>query len=136
MAAKLEERSAALLRAKNFATVSTLREDGSVLAVVVWVDLDEAGEQIILNSAEGRAWPANVARDPRVTITVADAANPYDYLSINGRVVARDTENGDADIDALAKKYLDADSYPFRKEGEVRVTLKVEPEHVTHPQQG
>ena len=35
------------------------------------------------------------------------------------------TDGADAQIDRLAKKYLDADSYPFRKEGEQRVTVRI-----------
>jgi hypothetical protein len=31
-------------------------------------------------------------------------------------------------IDGLAKKYLDADSYPFRQPGEVRVTVVIQPD--------
>jgi hypothetical protein len=48
-------------------------------------------------------------------------------------VVWADThEDGDAVIDALAKKYMDADSYPFRKDGEQRVTFRLTPETVVH----
>ena len=34
-------------------------------------------------------------------------------------------------IDRLARKYLGADSYPFRQPGEVRLTLKIAPERVS-----
>ena len=47
---------------------------------------------------------------------------------MRGTVVERTIDGADAVIDALAKKYLDADSYPFRREGEVRVTIRVEAE--------
>ena len=39
-------------------------------------------------------------------------------------------DGAEAHIDALAKKYLDADTYPMRKEGEVRVTIKIEAEKI------
>ena len=39
-------------------------------------------------------------------------------------------ENADAHIDKLAKKYLDADTYPFRKEGEVRVIVRIQPDRI------
>ena len=43
----------ALLEAPNFAHVATLRQDGTILNVPVWVHIE--GDDVILNSAEGRA---------------------------------------------------------------------------------
>ena len=131
MPATLEQKTIDLLRQKNFAHVATHREDGSILNVVVWVDADADGK-IYLNSAEGRAWPANVARDPKLTISVHNSENPYEYAAISGTVVDSDTTQGDAHIDALAKKYMDVDSYPFRKEGEVRIKYTIEADRVMH----
>jgi hypothetical protein len=88
-----------------------------------------------LNSAVGRAWPSNVERDPRVTVAVYDQSNPYDYVEVRGTAVLR-TEGADDHIDRLAKKYLGADSYPFRQEGEQRVTILVAPVRVRHAKQG
>ena len=39
-------------------------------------------------------------------------------------------EGADAHIDHLAKKYLGADSYPFRMDTETRVIVRVAPEKV------
>ena len=128
MAEKIDGRAAALLEAKNFADVATLREDGSVQTSPVWVDVQDG--RPVLNSAEGRAWPANLQRDPRITMTVQNLENPYEYVTIRGRVIERTHEGADEHIDALAKKYLDQDSYPYRKPGEQRVILRVQPEHV------
>lgn len=67
---------------------------------------------MLLNTAEGRAWRKNVARDPRVTVTVANNANPYEYVSVTGTVV-EDTHNGaDQHINRMAKKYVDQDGEP------------------------
>ena len=95
----------------------------------VWVDYD--GTHIRFNSALGRVKDKNVRRDPRVSIALLDPENPYRYLEIRGRVVEITQTGADAHIDALAKKYLGKDKYPFRKSGEVRVTYKVEPEKVS-----
>jgi PPOX class probable F420-dependent enzyme len=124
----VEGRAAELLNDKNFCVVSTLRADGSVHAVPVWVDL-QAGLPT-LNTAEGRAWPRNLERDPRVTLTVQNLENPYEYAMIRGRVTQRTHEGADAHIDALAGKYLGKDEYPFRQPGEERVIIRVEPEYV------
>jgi PPOX class probable F420-dependent enzyme len=128
MSSKIEGRAAELLNAKNFAVVSTLRADGSVHAVPVWVDLQEGVPT--LNTAEGRAWPRNLERDPRVTLTVQNLENPYEYVAIRGRVSERTREGADAHIDALAGKYLGKAEYPFRQPGEERVIVRVTPEYV------
>ena len=128
MSERIEGRGAELLKGKNFADVATLRSDGSVLSAPVWVDIEDG--RPVLNSAEGRAWPRNLERDPRVTLVVQNIENPYEYISIRGRVAERTHDGADEHIDALAKKYLDVDTYPYRQPGEQRVIIRVEPEHV------
>lgn len=128
MSATIEGRSEELLRAKNFCLVATLRPDGSVHAAPVWVDVQDG--RPVLNTATGRAWPRNLERDPRVTLTVQNMENPYEYVAIRGRVAERTHEGADAHIDALAKKYLDQDAYPFRQPGEQREIIRIDPEHV------
>lgn len=128
MSARVEGRGEELLKAKNFCHVATLRADGSVHVAPVWVDVQDG--RPVLNSAEGRTWPRNLERDPRVTLTVQNIENPYEYVTIRGRVAERTHEGADEHIDALAKKYLDKDIYPAREPGEQRVIIRVEPEHV------
>jgi PPOX class probable F420-dependent enzyme len=128
MSSKIEGRAAELLQHKNFCVVSTLRADGSVHAVPVWVDLQDGLPT--LNTAEGRAWPRNLQRDPRVTLTVQNLENPYEYVAIRGRVSERTHEGADAHIDALAGKYLGQATYPYRQPGEERVIVRVAPEYV------
>ena len=128
MSAKVEGRAAELLEGKNFCHVATLRGDGSVHGVPVWVDVQDGVP--VLNTAEGRAWPRNLERDPRLTLTVQNMENPYEYVEIRGRVAERTHDGADAHIDAMAKKYLGVDEYPLRQPGEQRVIIRVEPEHV------
>jgi PPOX class probable F420-dependent enzyme len=130
MASQLSGRALEIVQGKNFATIATLREDGSVQANVIWVHAED--DSVFVNSAEGRAWPANLRRDPRVTLAVPNWENPYEHVTIRGRAVDITPEGADEHIDFLAKKYLDADSYPFRKEGEVRLKIRIEPERVSH----
>ena len=56
--------------------------------------------------------------------------NPYEYVEVRGKVAERTHDGADEHIDALAKKYLDVDSYPFRQEGEQRVKFTLAPERV------
>ena len=128
MAATIEGRSEELLKAPNFCNVSTFRRDGTIHGVPVWVDVQDG--RPTLNSAEGRAWPRNLERDPRVTLTVPNWENPYEYVEIRGHVAERTHEGADEHIDALAKKYLGQDKYPLRQPGERRVIIRIEPEYV------
>jgi PPOX class probable F420-dependent enzyme len=128
MSTKVDGRGAELLAAKNFCHVATLRRDGSVHEVPTWVDIEDGLP--VLNTAEGRAWPRNLERDPRVTLTVHNEENPYEYVSIRGHVAERTHDGADTHIDTLAKKYLEADSYPFRQPGEERVIIRIEPDAV------
>jgi PPOX class probable F420-dependent enzyme len=129
MSQKIEGRAEELLKAKNFCHVATLRSDGSVHGVPVWVDVQDGLP--VLNTAEGRVWPRNLERDPRVTLTVQNLENPYEYVEVRGRVSERTHDGADAHIDAMAKKYMDADEYPLRQPGEQRVIIRIEPEKVT-----
>jgi PPOX class probable F420-dependent enzyme len=128
MSVKIEGRPEELLKGKNFCTVATLRSDGTVAGAPVWVDTQDG--LAVLNTAEGRSWPRNLERDPHVTLTVQNAENPYEYVEIRGHVAERTHEGADEHIDAMAKKYLDQDSYPFRQPGEERVIIRVAPDHV------
>lgn len=117
-----------LLKKPAFANLATLNADGSPQVTPVWVDFD--GTHVIVNTARGRVKTKNVAREPRVALSISDPENPYRYLGIQGRVVEMTEAGGDAHIDKMAKKYLGQDKYPFRAPGERRVILKIEPEHV------
>ncbi|MBX3569877.1 MAG: PPOX class F420-dependent oxidoreductase [Rhizobiaceae bacterium] len=108
--------------------LTTLNDDGSPSTSPVWVAVD--GDDLIVNSAVGRLKDRNVRRDPRVAFSAVDPANDYHALMVQGRVVEISTEGADDQIDALAKKYLGKDKYPFRQPGEVRVNYRIRPEKV------
>ena len=128
MADKLEGRVRELLEQPNFVAVATIDEDGVPDVKVVWADVD--GDNVVLNSAEGRRWPERLRSQGRATVTVVNHENPYEYAVIKGRL-ADDTHDGaDENIDALAKKYLDKDEYPFRQPGEQRILFRIQPERV------
>ncbi len=117
----------------NHAVVSTLNEDGSIHSTVVWASVEDG--RLAVNSAVGRKWPTNLERDPSITVLVYDETNPYDYVEVRG-TASGTTEGADDHIDRLAKRYLGADSYPFRTPDEQRITYVVEPSLVRHQKQG
>jgi len=122
-----------LLSEPNYAVVSTLNSDGSVLSTIVWISAED--DSVAVNSAKGRRWPTNLERDPRITALVYEAGNPYNYVEIRGRASAT-TEGADEHINALTKKYINQDEYPFRQPGEERIKFVIEPDHIRHQKQG
>ncbi len=125
---ELIESQREFLRNPFVGTVTDLRPDGSPHTTVVWVDVDGDGG-VSFNTAHGRAKPRYIANDGRVSLTVVDPSDPYRWLSVSGRAKLVD-EGADEQIDRLAKKYIGADSYPFRAPGEQRVTVRIEIEKI------
>lgn len=122
----LTDEDIALLEEPQLAHIATVLPSGAPHVTPVWVDTD--GEHILFNTAKGRVKYENLARNPAVGISVADRADDYRNLWVLG--TAEFVEEGaDAHIDKLAKKYLGADSYPFRREDQVRVIVRVTPTH-------
>jgi len=119
-----------LLQEPQLAHFVTLMADGSPQTTPVWVDVEPDGSAILINTADGRVKTQNVERDNRVAVSVADSGNAWRYVLARGTIVERRHEGADAHIDRLAKKYLGKDTYPFRREGEQRVTLVIKPHHV------
>ena len=113
---------------KSFAHLATVNADGTPQVTPVWIDFD--GQHVRFNTARGRVKTRNFERDPRVALSIQDPENPYRYVQVRGRVVEVTEKGADAHIDALAKKYLGQDRYPYRQPGEVRVIVKIAPERV------
>lgn len=128
MAATLTDQAKSLLSQPVLGTLATVSGQGWPQQTPLWVDLD--GDDILVNTAEGRAKAVNVRRDPRVSLCVIDPADPYNVVVVRGSVVEVTTEGADAHIDALAKKYLGLDEYPMRRPGEVRIKVRIRPERV------
>jgi PPOX class probable F420-dependent enzyme len=121
-----------LFEGKNFVFISTLMKDGTPHITPTWVDLEEQdGGYILVNTAIGRIKQKNVLRNPRVALAVIDQNNPYDMVSVRGKVVEQVNGNAaEQHIDKLAKKYLGKDKYPGRSPGEKRIILKIKPEKI------
>ncbi len=127
--AQLSAEQASFLRDNPYyGIVTTLRRDGSPHATVVWVDVDDAGIPSF-NTARGRAKPRHIEHDPRVTLTVVNPSNGYQWVNVTGTARLVD-EGAEAQIDKLAKKYLDADTYPWRSPDEQRVSVPITPERI------
>jgi PPOX class probable F420-dependent enzyme len=122
-----------LLEQPNYCVVSTLNADSSIHSTVVWVSI-EGDDAVAVNSAVGRLWPTNLQRDAQINVLVFESGNPYHFVEIRG--VAEISDGADEHINALAKKYIGQDEYPYRQPGEERIKFVVRPERVRHIKQG
>lgn len=128
MATSFDESTRNLLDGKNFATVATTNPDGSPHTSVVWIQRD--GDSVLFSTTDGRRKARNIARDPRVSLSVFDLANPYHSVDVRG--TAETTVDEDKALPKeLSHKYLDQDP-PFEDpEDVVRLTVRVLPEKIT-----
>lgn len=134
MTVHLSDEVLALLREPSYAQLATLMPDGSPQVTQVWIETD--GEHIIVNTAIGHQKERNVRRDPRVAINLVDPNDQARQAAIRGQVIELTTEGAEDQINALAKKYMGVDEYPFGSPDETRITLKIVPEHVSELQGG
>lgn len=117
-----------MIEGKNFGHIGTLLTDGSPHVTPVWVDHE--GDLVLVNTSMGRVKQKNMARDPRISISIVDQNNPYDRIVIQGRVVSQTNNGAEAHIDKLAKKYTGANKYQRSAPTEKRVIIKIEPSRI------
>lgn len=112
---------------RNFAALTTLMPDGQPQTQLMWVHADD--DHLLINTEVERQKFRNAERDPRVTVTVFDAENPYRYVEARGRVVESVTgEEARANIDELSQKYTDG---PYGQPiGSDRVILRIAPHKI------
>ena len=117
-----------LLQEKQIAHFVTIMPNGAPQITPVWVDVEDDGSHVLINTSDGRVKTGNIERDPRVAVSVTDAENPYRAVSLRGRVVERRKEGAIHHINQLAWKYRNA-NYNFRNPGdaEARVILRIKP---------
>lgn len=115
----------------RFATLATLDPDGTPRQAVIWYRLDADG-RIAVNSADGRRWPANLRRDPRCSLVIADPADGYSFVAVSGRVaeVIDEQAIAQADIAGMARRYhaddpAAADESIARFRTQHRVTFRI-----------
>jgi len=102
--------------------VATVEPDGSPQTSVVWIRAD--GDDLLFSTIKGRRKHANLTRDPRVSVLVLDAGDPYSYCEIRGTAELTDDPQAEL-IEELSVKYT-GESFGERP-GEQRVVVRVRP---------
>ena len=127
----LDEDTVRLAKGKNLATVVTLMPGGQPQALLTWVDTD--GEHVLVNTEPQRQRAKNVERDPRITVLIHSAENPWDWSEVRGHVAGTTTgEEARRHIDELSRKYVGTEyRNPIGPRG--RVILRIAPDKVNTP---
>ena len=117
-----------LMASKALAHLATTMKDGSPQVTPIWFDFTDG--KVRVNSAKGRVKSNNMPEGAKVALSIVDLANGYRYVQIRGTVTKVTEIGADAHIDALAKKYLGLDAYPYRNPAEARMTFEITPDKV------
>ena len=115
----LEDETKALLY------LATIMPDGSPQVTPVWFSTD--GDEVLINTNEGRAKDRNMKARPRVAMTIQDPKNQDRYLGIRGEVIGFTNEGADEHINRLSLKYYERPWKP--RAGQRRIIYRIRPLH-------
>ena len=110
---------------KAFAHVATIGPHDEPHNSPVWFDWD--GTHIKFSLTTGRQKYRNLQRDKRVALSILDPENSYRYIEIRGELDEIEPDPNIDFISRMAKKYIDKDRYPWHREGDERVIIKIRP---------
>jgi PPOX class probable F420-dependent enzyme len=127
MGISLSEEALRLVDGRNYAVLATVNPDGSPQTSVVWIGRD--GADLLFSTVAGRVKHRNMLRDPRVSVTVIDSADPENYVELRGTVSMTPDVGRRVDT-ALSWKYDGRDPGADRP-GAVRVIVRMTVEKAT-----
>ena len=118
-----------LLDGPNYAVLATINADGSPQTSAMWVGRD--GDDLLMSTVEGRVKHRNMARDPRVSVTVLDQANPDTYVELRGSVTM--TPEIDHEVERRLSWKYDGKDPDEDAPGFVRVVARITVHKTTGP---
>lgn len=130
MPAIMSEPLRKLLDTAVFATVATIHPSGAPHQSVVWCERD--GNDLLFSILHGSFKEKHLLRDPRVTVLVYPADNPYTYASITG-TVSFTHEGKDTFMERLSFKYTGMtyeEYFPDPPENHDFVIVRVTPDRI------
>jgi PPOX class probable F420-dependent enzyme len=111
--------------------LGTVRPDGQLSVTPLALLFDGTTIRLTTTTTDRKKY-RNLLADPRVALCVPHRNNPNRYVEVRG--TARIVPDSDRSfINAVAKKCMDADVYPFDPPGTDRVTLEIIPQYVSTP---
>lgn len=130
MSNNIPEQYADLLTSPVSAHVASIGPEGEPQNSPVWFDWDGTYlrfAQVIGHQQKLR----NLRREPRVSLLIVDPQNPYRYLEVRGRVERIEPDPDGAFINAMARKYIGNDRYPFGKPNDEWRVVVIRPERTS-----
>jgi len=124
----MDEKVVRLFSEKNLVFIATVMKDGSPQVSPVLANYEDGF--VLINTAEGRIKHKNVLRDPRVAVSVVSKDNPLDMTTIRGTVDELIPDYEYKHADKLTLQYMGRPHYPFKRDDEKRVILKIKPDKV------
>lgn len=101
----------ALATSGNFAALAVHLPSGQIQNHVMWVDADD--DHVLINTEVHRTKYRSMTSNPDVTVTIWDAADPYKYVEVRGRVIGEVRGDGAREhIDVLSRRYTGHDYEP------------------------
>ena len=85
-----------------------------------------------INTGVDRQKTRNIARDPRVAVTVTDPDDASRYYGVRGHVVETTTDGAADSIDQISHKYLGRPYPNFRGVPETRLVLTIAVDSIAH----
>ncbi len=114
-----------MAQAKNFAALTVMLPSGTAMTHIMWIDADD--DHLLINTEIGRAKATAMDADPRVTVAIWDANNPYHYAEVRGKVVSSFDGPAAADhIQKCSQKYTGSD-YGFGPT-DTRIVYRIAPD--------
>ena len=130
MTASLNDKVRKIIDAPNPAVLATINPDGSPQTSVVWVRRD--GNELLISSAAGRRKDRNLARDPRVSVTVYDMTDPLEYVEVRG--LAEVTEDASRRLAVLLAEEYEGpgagEEYLALPPEVIRIVIRIKPQRV------
>jgi PPOX class probable F420-dependent enzyme len=100
-----------LLEKPFLAHCATIGPNGEPQVNPVWFLWN--GSQIVLSIDPVGQKAKNLARDPRISVSIVDHDNPIHYLEIRGTATFdRQVDSQDPTVIAMVRKYTGNDTYP------------------------
>jgi PPOX class probable F420-dependent enzyme len=130
MTASLSAAARKIIDAPNPAVLATVNPDGSPQTSVVWVGRD--GDDLLISSAAGRRKDKNLARDPRVSVTVYDQADPLRYIEVRGLATVAEDPGRQLAV-SLAEEYEGpgaGQEYLELPPEVIRIVIRITPQRV------
>jgi PPOX class probable F420-dependent enzyme len=127
VAVTLSDEAREFLGERRFAVLATINKDSTPQQTVMWYELQ--GDEIMMNTAQGRLKDHNLNRDPRISICIEDGQR---FVTLRGTVSQNhEQEVAQADIKRLAVRYggpeqAERSAANFKREHRITLRMTIE----------